>query len=60
MPSARYNHSLLLYKNSLILFGGIEALNWEKNDAYLFNLDKKIWTQLQMHETKTLESKLHH
>jgi hypothetical protein len=35
------------YSGHLFLFGGIQNITHEKNDLYLFSLDKLSWCKLQ-------------
>ncbi|KAL4492534.1 hypothetical protein ABPG72_007647 [Tetrahymena utriculariae] len=44
VPETRNGHSLLTYKDKLILFGGIHDITHEKNDMFVFNVRNKKWS----------------
>ena len=35
------------YKNKIILFGGIRELTHERNDIWIYNIDKNEWKILE-------------
>ena len=43
IPNGRSGHSLNLYQNHLVLFGGIIEVTKESNELYIFNLQTKTW-----------------
>lgn len=43
IKQTRNGHSLLTYKDKLLLFGGIHDITHEKNDMYIFNTRTKKW-----------------
>ena len=47
----RNGHSLIAYKNNIILFGGIHDVTHEKNDILVFDISKNTWSVLEK-ETK--------
>jgi len=42
----RSGHSACIYKNYMLLFGGIFEITKELNDLYLYDLEKNKWIQL--------------
>ncbi|EGR28436.1 kelch motif family protein, putative [Ichthyophthirius multifiliis] len=42
-PETRNGHSLINYKDNLIVFGGIHDITHEKNDMYVFSPNDKQW-----------------
>lgn len=47
IPTARYGHSMTLYKNYIYLFGGTSGTDYF-NDFYLFELETRSWVQLNL------------
>jgi len=47
LPEPRNGHSLICYKSILILFGGILDITHEKNDIFIFHLDKGTWIPIE-------------
>ncbi len=45
-PVKRKGHSMALYKNYLIIFGGICEITKEMNDCWAFNTSSCQYTQL--------------
>ncbi|EAR97403.2 kelch motif protein (macronuclear) [Tetrahymena thermophila SB210] len=43
LPKTRKGHSLSLYGDYLILFGGIHDVTWELDDLYVFDLRNSRW-----------------
>ncbi|ODV89918.1 hypothetical protein CANCADRAFT_31017 [Tortispora caseinolytica NRRL Y-17796] len=44
-PNPRTNHSMIIYRNTLILFGGTDSVNWF-NDVWCFDLSTSQWTEI--------------
>ena len=42
-PIGRSGHSMLSYKNHLIVFGGLGEVVHEKNDLISFDFETKLW-----------------
>lgn len=45
-PPARAAHSAIIYKDSLVIFGGKDEDNEKLNDVWSFNFRTHIWEQL--------------
>eukprot|EP00002_Diphylleia_rotans_P000351 TRINITY_DN10185_c0_g1_i2.p1 TRINITY_DN10185_c0_g1~~TRINITY_DN10185_c0_g1_i2.p1 ORF type:complete len:484 (+),score=76.22 TRINITY_DN10185_c0_g1_i2:71-1522(+) len=43
-PSSRSGHSSIIYKNKMILFGGVKGQKW-LNDLHMLDLDSYHWSQ---------------
>jgi hypothetical protein len=56
VPSARYGHSLTLYKASLYLFGGTSGEVYF-NDFYLFHIETRSWVQLTLNNRPSIRYK---
>eukprot|EP00761_Pharyngomonas_kirbyi_P000340 gb/GECH01000340.1/.p1 GENE.gb/GECH01000340.1/~~gb/GECH01000340.1/.p1 ORF type:complete len:510 (+),score=58.89 gb/GECH01000340.1/:1-1530(+) len=46
-PKRRISHTLCVYKNNLVLFGGRDADENYLNDLWLFNIELKVWHQIE-------------
>ncbi|CAG9317843.1 unnamed protein product [Blepharisma stoltei] len=44
LPCSRCGHTVCLYEDSLVLFGGFDGRKW-LNDVHLFNTSSMVWTQ---------------
>ena len=47
-PTARIGHSMVYYKEQLILFGGMEEIAHEKNDLLLFDFKVNEWKIIEL------------
>lgn len=45
-PRGRAGHSMAVYKNHIIMFGGLYEITRELNDMYVFNVQKNEWRRL--------------
>ncbi|OMJ66727.1 hypothetical protein SteCoe_36331 [Stentor coeruleus] len=52
-PAARSGHSTLIYRNNLILFGGIKEIGHETNELFYCNIEDLVWV-LIFHTEATL------
>lgn len=53
MPSARFDHSAVVFKNSMIIHGG--QLNGEKlNDTWIFSFDQNEWAKIKLHKNNAI------
>ena len=46
-PTGRSGHSSVVYKDVLIIFGGMKDITKETNDMYSYNFTTNIWTLFQ-------------
>ncbi len=37
---------MVLYKNNIFLFGGIQDVTREKNDVYVYEFEKNCWNKI--------------
>ena len=42
-PAPRYNHTAVVYENSMMIFGGFSNKS-NKNDVHQFRFDRQVWT----------------
>ena len=53
VPSGRSGHSASLFKDVMIIFGGMKDITKETNDMYSFQFSKNTWTLFQFeHQIK--------
>jgi len=45
-PRGRAGHSMAVYNNHIIVFGGLYEITREMNDMYVFNVQKNEWRRL--------------
>jgi hypothetical protein len=46
-PTGRSGHSCVVYKDLLIIFGGMKDITKETNDMYSYNIKENVWTLFQ-------------
>jgi len=64
-PRGRQGHSMAVYRNQVIVFGGLYEITRELNDFHIFNIEKNEWKRLfrttneddAMSKSDTLKSK---
>ena len=49
---ARSGHSMLVYQDKILLFGGIHDIAHEKNDILVFNCKEERWARIEENSTK--------
>ncbi|CAI2362842.1 unnamed protein product [Moneuplotes crassus] len=47
-PTKRSGHACCSIGNMMYIFGGLEGITHESNDFYCFNMDKEVWTTIQL------------
>ena len=47
-PTPRSGHSSVVYKNVLLVFGGMNEITKESNELFSFNFSKRNWNQIQV------------
>jgi N-acetylneuraminic acid mutarotase len=50
MPPKRAGHSMVIYQDSLVIFGGKDEENSKLNDVWEFNLNTYQWTEFRLDE----------
>jgi N-acetylneuraminic acid mutarotase len=52
LPEPRAGHSSVIYKDTLVIFGGKNVENEKLNDVWAFSFTTLTWTQYQKNESK--------
>jgi hypothetical protein len=47
-PPHRYRHSAVLFKSCMYIFGGVDQEHRRFNDLQCFDLQKRVWNQLEL------------
>lgn len=59
-PSKLIGHSAVAYKDSMLLFGGGESLNYPKNCLWRYNFSTHAWRQITTVPGSSSPDKIHH
>ncbi|XP_077436586.1 uncharacterized protein klhdc3l isoform X2 [Vanacampus margaritifer] len=59
-PSKLIGHSAVAYKDSMLLFGGGESLNYPKNCLWRYNFSTHMWWQINTMPGSSSPDKIHH
>ena len=59
-PISRSGHSTGLFKNYIIIFGGIHELIHEMNDLHLYDTERKAWSVIYEEDHSPAHNKSHH
>lgn len=51
IPDKRAGHTLTAFKNSILLFGGIQNITHEKDDVFIFDITTNLWKQIDKNES---------
>jgi hypothetical protein len=50
VPPGRSGHTLVCFKNCLILYGGILEITKESEDMYIFHLSTSTWKMIDVNQ----------
>ncbi|CAD8049418.1 unnamed protein product [Paramecium sonneborni] len=58
IPMSRSGHSLIVYQNQLVLFGGIHDVTWELDDLHIFRINQQEWKSINQDTSRRKELEL--